>query len=344
MAEETVLITGAPGWLGTRLAEAVTQGYEGKGEPLEPDWKVRCLVQPGLDAAVLRELGPRVEIVEGDLRDRGALDRACSGAGIVFHIAGVVHPKKRIRELYEANVEGTKNLLAAATEKGVRRFIAVSSNSPAGVNPSRDHLFTEESPYRPYMNYGRSKMLMELAVREAEAAGKLETVILRPCWFYGPRQPERQTTFFRMIKSGKPPLFGDGENKRSMSYVDNTCQALLLAARSEKARGKTYWIADRRPYTMNEIYKTIARLLGVEEKLKPRKLPGFASGLCYIADRMIQGLGFYHQKIHVASEMNKTIACSVELAERELGYDPKVELEEGMRRSIEWCRTRGIDI
>lgn len=78
------------------------------------------------------------------------------------------------------------------------------------------------------MNYGRSKMLMEQVVHEYQARGKLETVILRPTWFYGPNQPERQTTFFRMIKNGMSPIAGDGENLRSMVYIDNLCQAMLL--------------------------------------------------------------------------------------------------------------------
>ena len=83
-------------------------------------------------------------------------------------------------------------------------------------------LFDESSPYKPYMNYGRSKKLMEDAVNAAANGGGIETVILRPCWFYGPDQPPRQTTFFTMIKDGKAPIVGDGESRRSMSYVDNT--------------------------------------------------------------------------------------------------------------------------
>src|SRR5208337_607899 len=101
------------------------------------------------------------------------------------------------------NRDGTTNLLDAAIRAGVRRAVIVSSNSPLGCNPHPDHLFDESSPYHPYMNYGRSKMMMELAVKEVEARGKLETVIVRPPWFYGPDQPARQTQFFSMIRQGK---------------------------------------------------------------------------------------------------------------------------------------------
>ena len=83
-------------------------------------------------------------------------------------------------------------------------------------------MFDESSPYRPYMAYGRSKKLMEDDLNAANASGAVETVILRPCWFYGPEQPPRQSTFFKMIREGKAPIVGDGEARRSMSYVDNT--------------------------------------------------------------------------------------------------------------------------
>jgi nucleoside-diphosphate-sugar epimerase len=189
---------------------------------------------------------------------------------------------------------------------------------------------------------------MELAVKEMEASGRLATVLLRPPWFYGPDQPPRQTQFFSMIRQGKGPVVGSGNNLRSMGYVDNLCQGMLLAALSEKARGQTYWIADRRPYTMNEIIDTVERLLENEFRLQVRhkrlKLPGLVSEMAGLADKAIQSLGLYNTKIHVLSEMNKTIACSIAKAERELGYCPKIALEEGMRRSIAWCLEKGITI
>jgi len=171
-------------------------------------------------------------------------------------------------------------------------------------------------------------------------------VIIRPPWFYGPNQPPRQSLFFRMIREGKAPIVGSGENLRSMCYIDNLCQGLLLAASSPRANGQTYWIADRRPYSMNEIISTVERLLETEFGQtcahKRLRLPGLASSMAFAADAAFQALGLYHQKIHVLSEMNKTIACSIVKAERELDYRPEVELEEGMRRSLAWCKAQGI--
>ena len=349
MTRPLTLVTGAPGWLGTRLVRVLAHGLRDVPALAEPDRerRIRCLVAPGAPGHTLTEIAPDVELVPGDIRDPtavGALFRDAEGA-TVFHLCGIIHPR-RIRELYAINVEGTRNVLAAATAAGARRVVAVSSNSPAGCNPRPDHLFDESAPDHPYMHYGESKRQMEALVREASA--RLETVVLRPCWFYGPDQPLRQTRFFTMIKQGRAPIVGGGESRRSMSYVDNTCQALLLAERSERARGQLYWVADRRPWTMNEIVDTVERLLEREFAIpvahKRLRLPGVASAVAGVADRLLQAVGLYQQELHVLSEMNKTIACSVARAERELGYDPRVELEEGMRRSIRWCLEQGVAI
>ena len=189
-------------------------------------------------------------------------------------------------------------------------------------------------------------MRMELAVKQRQE--HIETVIIRPPWFYGPNQPPRQTLFFQMIRDGKAPIVGNGRNLRSMSYIDNLCQGLLLAATVERANGHTYWIADKRPYSMNEIVDTVERLLenefGQKCAHKRMRLPGLASEVAFAVDATLQTFGIYHQKIHVLSEMNKTIACSVAKAEIELGYRPVVELEEGMRRSLAWCVAQGVKI
>ena len=344
---DNVLVTGALGWLGISLVEALVRGlpdHEALREPRR-DLRIRCLILPGQDAAPLRKISDRLEVVTGDLRNPADCARFCAGArgAVLVHTAGMIHPRK-VAEFYEVNVTGTTNLLEAAIAAGVQRAVVVSSNSPCGCNPHPDHLFDEHSPYHPYMNYGRSKMRMDLAIKERQ--GKIETVIIRPPWFYGPNQPPRQTLFFQMIRDGKGPIVGNGENLRSMSYIENLCQGLLLAARVPEAKGRTYWIADRRPYSMNEIIDTVERLLETEfgQKCahKRLRLPGFASEIALLADATLQALGVYHQKIHVLSEMNKTIACSVALAEKELGYRPAVALEEGMRRSLAWCAKQGI--
>jgi nucleoside-diphosphate-sugar epimerase len=349
MSNSTAFVTGAPGWLGTRLADCLIHGLPELDPPgKRPGRRVVALVRPGVDPAPLKALGPSLEVVTGDLRNPEDLGRFLAGAtgGTVFHLAGVIHPTRGVKEFYEVNVQGTRSLLAAAEAAGARRFVHMSSNSPLGCNPSPDQVFDEQAPFNPYMHYGKSKMQGEIAVNEAGARGKLQTVIVRSPWFYGPNQPDRQSLFFRMIRQGKFPLVGGGDNRRSMAYIDNIVQGLLLAERVDRAAGRTYWIADRRPYSMKEILSTVEDVMekdfGVTPTRKRVRLPGVASQVAQITDASLQAAGLYHQKIHVLSEMNKTIACTVARAETELGYKPSVDLAEGMRRSMAWMRDKGI--
>ena len=345
----TCLVTGAMGWLGLRLVELLVKGHPDHHDlRVSPfDLRVRALVLPGQDAASLKKISDRVEVIEGDVRVPADCARLCAGANgaTLFHTAGIIHPDK-VADFYAINLEGTKHLLDAANQAGVRRAVVVSSNSPCGCNPRSDHVFDEHSPYHPYMNYGRSKMLMELAVMERQKRGEIEAVLIRTPWFYGINQPPRQSLFFAMIRDGKAPIVGGGQNLRSMSYIDNLCQGLMLAAIHHAANGQVYWIADRRPYSINEIVDTIERLLETEFSQrcthKRMRLPGLASDVARLIDFTFQKLGLYNQKIHVLSEMNQTIACSIVRAEKELGYRPVVELEEGMRRSLQWCKDNRI--
>ncbi len=342
------LVTGAPGWLGTQLVGALVNGLPEVESLCAPEARdVRCLVLPDADDAPLRAISDRVEIVRGDVTDTASLEKFFANAegATLFHAAAIIHPTKGAGQFTRVNAEGTKNVVDAAVRAKARRIVHVSSNSPIGVNASSADVFDEEAPYAPYMGYGKSKMLAERAVRDAQARGDIEAVVMRPPWFYGPGQPPRQSLFFEMVRDGKAPIVGGGENKRSMAYVDNICQGAMLCERVEKANGQVYWIADRRPYSMNEIIDTIERVIekyfGVTVAHKRMRLPGIASGVAYFFDSMLQGVGLYQQKIHVLSEMNKTIACTIAKAERELGYDPKVELEEGMRRSIRYLIDHG---
>lgn len=347
LGTDLVLLTGAAGWLGRAVLNALVNGLPESplGGP-QPGLRIRALVLPGDEPAV-REIAPDAEIVAGDLTSPADGLRLCQGArgATLLHLAGVIHPA-RVRDFYAVNTRGTVNVLSAAVECGVRRAVVMSSNSPLGCNPHPDHVFDEDAPYHPYLGYGRSKMQMEQQVREIQAGGRIETVLIRAPWFYGPFQPPRQTLFFTMIRDGKAPIVGGGDNLRSMAYTDNLAQGILLAAASPRAAGRTYWIADRRPYAMNEIVDTVERLLETEFgrpcKHARLRLPGIASEVALLADRTLQALGVYQQKIHVLSEMNKTIACTVARAERELGYAPAIELEEGMRRSLRWLDERGM--
>lgn len=340
-----VLVTGANGWLGRALVAGLTHGL--------PDWpelarpvqglQIRCLLAPGEDPSYLRSLAPSAEIVFGDLSHRDGARELCRAAdgAILYHLAGIIHPR-RVRDFYRVNVEGTRHLLDAAC--AVRRVVAVSSNSVAGCNATPADRFDESAPYAPYQHYGRSKLAFERLVIDRAATGAVEAIIIRPVWYYGPHQPPRQTLFFQMIRDGRAPILGRGENRRSMAYVDNVVQSLIGAARAPSATGQVYWIADEHPYTMNEIVATVEQLLeteyGVPCARKRLRLPAATGTVAWLADSMIQAVGLYDQRVHVLSEMGMTIACRVDKARREIGYEPKISLEEGMRRSLRWLAGR----
>jgi nucleoside-diphosphate-sugar epimerase len=347
---ELVLVTGANGWLGRRVVRALTEGHAEMGTVGAGGRRVRMLVHPRENIDDLLALG--AEKVEGDVRDPIATRSLAVGAagGTLIHLAGIIHPSRSTREFTEVNVEGTKAVVTEAGKAGVRHAIVMSSNSSIGVSRNPFEVFDEESPYNPYMGYGRSKQEMEEWLRAgASDKNRPQITIVRAPWFYGPEQPARQTRFFSMIKAGRFPIVGDGHNRRSMGYVDSLAYGILLAAaQAPQAAGKVYWLADERPYPMREIVDTVRDVLrddfGMSVKPKTLQVPGILSDMARLGDWMLQKAGIYNQEIHVLSEMNLTIACSIERAQRELGYKPLVDLREGMRRSVAWCIDQGIAI
>jgi nucleoside-diphosphate-sugar epimerase len=340
------LVTGAPGWLGTRLLEIFREGLPEIPNG-HPERRVRCLIYPGTKE--LSEIPAGVELVEGDITEPKSLAEFFRGAegAVVFHLAGVVSPL-RPQDFYDVNVTGTRNVIDAAVSAGARRIIAISSNMVAGPNARPEDLLDEQSPRRPTLPYGKSKLLMEDAVNEAFEARRIETVILRPCRFYGPRQHFARTRLYRMIREGRMPVFGESEARWSLSYVDNTCQALLLAEDSAIAAGKTYWIADRRPYTVREITDTVETVMerdfGIPVAHRRRRLPRVVGQMAVAGDQLFQRFGVIQKHLHALGHLLESGACSIATAQRDLGYDPKIEIEEGTRRAIRWCVETGQPI
>jgi nucleoside-diphosphate-sugar epimerase len=331
------VVTGAAGWLGQNLVRALTA--DGR--------RVRALVHVAGDGPLLELVGPSVEVVVGDVRDPATVDRLFDGVGeaTVFHAASIIHPTARTRELFDVNVGGTQLVLDRARRAGATRFLHVSSNSPFGVNDSPGDRFTEESPYDPYLAYGRSKWEAELLVRRASDRGDVPATIVRPPWFYGPWQPPRQSRFFAAIRKGRFPLVGDGRQRRSMVYTGNLVHGLLRAEATDAAVGQAYWIADPEPYELGQILETVREALrreGLEVADRaPLRIPAVAGTAAEIADRVLQSRGRYLQAVHVLGELRHTIACDVSKAKAELGYDPPTTLLDGMRASIRWCLERG---
>lgn len=323
-----VLVTGAPGWLGSRLVERLVA--DGR--------RVRCLVQPGVDASLLRTL--EVETVEGDVRDADAVTAAARGVESVFHCAAALRPR-RIREFYDVIVGGTEQMLAASRSADVRRFLYISTKDVAGHNRDPRVPFTEEDRPRPGSAYARSKWLAEQAVNRYHRDCGLPTVILRPATIYGPGHGQRTSSVIQMVANGRVPIFGDGQQYRSLSYIDNLVDGLLLAeAAPQTVVGQTYFLADRHPYTVIEVVQAIAETLGTS--LHVRRLPVALGHAGLVAGAFLTRLGFYSEMLYITGELIRHKVCSIAKAERELGYAPTVELREGMQRAVEWCRAQGL--
>jgi nucleoside-diphosphate-sugar epimerase len=333
---DVAVVTGASGWLGQNLVRALAPQRR----------RVRCLVPDPGEAPLLELVAPSVEVVVGDIRDPAALDRLFDGIGApsVFHAAAVIHPRRHTRDFFDVNVGGTQLVLDRARRAGATRCVHVSSNSPFGANPTPAHRFTEESPFNPYMGYGRSKLEAEELVRRSQQRGDLATVIVRAPWFYGPHQPLRQTKFFAAIRRGRFPLVGDGTQRRSMAYTGNLVLGLLRAEVAPAAPGRAYWIADAEPYELRDILRTVRVALEAEGlHVSPRqpRLPAPAAAVAARLDGVLQEHGRYIQPLHVLGELRDTIACDIARARAELGYDPPTNLLDGMRASVRFCLERG---
>jgi nucleoside-diphosphate-sugar epimerase len=341
---DATVLTGASGWLGTAIVHALAR----PDGAWFRDATLRVLARDRAEAERLRSVGDRIEPVVGDLTDPRSLPALFAGlAGPVdvLHTAGVIHPAK-VSDFDAVNTGGTRSLVAASHAAGVRRFVHVSSNSPFGTNSHPDDRFRQDEPYHPYYGYGRSKMHAELEVLAAVDRG-LDAVIVRPPWFYGPHQPPRQTTFFQMVRTGRFPVFGRGDQMRSMVYVDNLVQGVVRAELVTTEPGRGWWVADARPYSVTEIVETVGRALADEGfDVVPNRLrvPDVVARFAELADSSLQRIGRYQQQVHVLGEMNKNIACDISATVTELGYHPEVELYEGMRRSIRWCVEQGLEL
>lgn len=329
----SIFVTGAPGWLGTGLVQAL----DGR------DASVRCLTLEGTDTS---ELDPYdVEAVSGDIRKPDTLDDAFTGdVETVFHCAAIINPSPLFgaHQFYEINADGTENVLSAARDHDVEHFVLISSNVAQGVNASPTQPMTEDMPCRPMNDYGYSKFIAEQHVKRYHQQYGLDYTIIRPTWYYGPRQPKHTSGFMQTVAGGHPIVFGDGTNLRSMTYVPSLVDVLVTIADDPSvAKNETYWIADERPYPTDYIYRTIAECLGSAESLSPIYVPTPVSRSMEWMDRRLGRFGIYAHALHVAGEMSRTIACDPSKAMDHLDFEPPSDLRQGMQESVDWAREHG---
>jgi nucleoside-diphosphate-sugar epimerase len=325
----TVLVTGATGFLGGHLARRLAS---------DSDTEVRVLVRRNSNSASLRDLG--VEVVIGDLKDRATLRSAVSEVNTVYHVAASYRTENLPRkDMWRTNVKGTQDLLEVSEEAGAQRFVHCSS---VGVHGSVENPpATEESLLNPGDYYQQSKAEGEILARDFGKNRSLPVVVFRPAGIYGP-EDLRFLKLFKAIKSGVFRMIGSGEVLYHMVYVEDLVDGILLCGASEQATGEVFILASERPYTLNSITKAIAETLGVE--LSSFRIPAtpvyLASMLCEFACRPF-GIHppLYRRRVDF---FRKTRAFSIEKAQRVLEFSPQVGLEEGLRRTADWYREKGL--
>ncbi len=318
-----LLITGAPGWLGNRLLDVLANGDRtGHRYPARP---VRLLVQPSSQGML--DLPERFEIVYGDINDAAAVRAALEGVATVIHLAGAIYPPK-VATLYRVNVDGTRHLVDACIERGVRRFLFMSTDSICGHGTPAQRVFDEHTPANPYGDYGRSKWMAEEYVLEKTRAGQLDGTSLRGFWFFGPYAPARQRTFVNMFAAWPRQLvFGDGKNLRSISHVDDIVHAFLAAENQPATFGKWYWIGDAAGgHTVDTISNAIAAAFG--RPYRPLYVPKAVCRLIGVADTLLGKLGRIHPTITAAGKFDFDIAGVSTAAQRDFGYTPRVNLQQ----------------
>jgi UDP-glucose 4-epimerase len=309
---KTYLVTGGAGFIGSHIATSLIE----RGE------RVRILdnFNTGKHANI-RHLEPRVELIEGDLTDRAAVERAVQGAEVVFHQAALASVPRSVAQPLDTNaacVTGTLNVLDAARQAGVRRVVYAASSSAYGDQPVP--VKSEQLMPAPISPYAAAKLAGEFYCQAFTATYGLETVALRYFNVFGPRQDPQGAYaavipkfIVEMLAGRQPTIFGDGKQSRDFVFVGDVVRANLLAAESAKAIGKTINIASGRQYSLLEVVSAINRVLGtnIQPVLAPPRIGDVRDSL-----------------------------ADISRAKELLGYEPGVTFEEGLRQTIDDFRAQ----
>jgi dTDP-glucose 4,6-dehydratase len=264
----------------------------------------------------------RHHLVRGDIADRESVGAALGeGTDAIINFAAESHVDRSIEsadEFLRTNIIGTQILLDAARERGVRRFLQVSTDEVMGSLPEDENaFFTEESPYAPNSPYAASKAAAEHLVRAAHRTFKLDTIVTRCGNNYGPRQfPEKLIPLFisNALDNEPLPVYGDGKYVRDWIYVDDHCRAIMLALEHGRA-GEIYNIGARNERQNIEVIESLLRALG-----KPTSL------IRYVKDR---------------PGHDRRYAIDPSKVERDLAWRPQETWESGLEKTIRWYVENG---
>jgi len=322
-----VLVTGATGFTGGHLARALAA----RGDT------VRALVRDPRRATDLTTAG--IELATGDLTDRAALDRAARGVEVIYHIAAIYRQAGLPDAAYRAvNAAAVRSVVEAAANGGARRVVHCST---VGVHGDIEHPpANETAPLRPGDIYQVTKVEGEAIARAAAEDTGVEVTIVRPTGIYGPGD-RRLLKLFRGVARRRFVVLGDGKIYYHLTYVDDLVEGFRLCAEVPTAAGRTYILAGGEVTTLEEL---IARVAQVAKVPPPRlHLPVWpfwtAGAICEaICTPLAIEPPIYRRRVDF---FTKSRAFDISRARTELGFAPKVGLNEGIRRTLDWYRSAG---
>ena len=321
------LVTGATGFTGGHLARRLA----------ERGHRVRALVRDAGRARELEQAG--IELVEGDLRDRAAVDRAVAGVERVYHIAATYRQAGLAAAEYRAvNALAVRDVIEAAARAGVRRVVHCST---VGVHGDVEHPpANEDAPLKPGDVYQKTKLEGERLAREAGQRLGIEVTIARPTGIYGPGD-RRLLKLFRGVARGRFPILGSGNIYYHLTYIDDLVDGFQLCAEHPAGAGRTYILAGGEVTTLNELVALVANVAGVQPpRLHLPAWPFWTAGA--VCEAICAPFGIepplYRRRVDFYT---KSRAFDIARARRELGYDPKIGLQDGILRTLEWYRRHG---
>ncbi len=317
-----MLITGASGFIGRALAGRL----RGQGVAVR-----------GVDTAADPEAGT----VAGDVGTAGSWQDSGSGCDTFIHTAAIVSNAASADEAWQINVLGTRHALDAAVKVGARRFVHFSSVRAFGDIGFPDQV-TELHPVRPDGHtYVDTKIASEQVVLQAHAAREIDCTVIRPGDVYGPGSRPWTILPVEAIAAGRFFLPAMGRGIHSPIYVDDLVSGVLLAARAAEAAGGVFTISGGVGVSCNEFFGNYSRMLG---KPAPRRLPTRVAMALSTIPETAAWLGGGTTELRRSSViyMTRTGTYSIDKARRMLGFEPEVDLSEGMRRTEEWLHAQGM--
>jgi len=332
-----VLVTGAGGFIGGYLLKKL----------LAAGHKVRGLALDEADAARIRRAGG-VEVAFGDIRDVEPLRAAAQGADAVIHAAARVSDWGTWPQFEAVTVRGTQNMLQAAAEAGVGRFLLFSSTAVyprmARGAPPMDETSPYAGPDNPWGFYGRSKILAEAEALRYQREGRLGVTIIRPVSIYGPGDHTFFPRIIRYLRGPTAAWVGSHDPFVPFLYVTDAAEGALAAGTSEKAVGQIYTLGPDPEFRLREFLGAICHELDI-------RLPRFtvphalASALANLSEgwaRLIRAREAPSLSRTSVFLMSQDQRFDVSKARRDLGWQSQVSMEEGVRLTAEWMRQEGL--